>query len=306
MIFLRVLLLFCYISLALTATAQKSEVPFADPYILLQDGVYYAYGTYSDDGIEVYTSTDLQTWQPRGLALHKKDTKETHWFWAPEVYHIGDKYYMYYSANEHLYVALSDSPLGPFRQHGGRMMENTLGDGYCIDSSLFFDSDGTAWMFFVRSNDGNCIWQVQLERDFMTPIPSTLKKCINVSADWENIWPRVNEGPNVVKHRGRYYLTYSANSYESQDYAVGYATSKHLFGPWKKYEGNPILRRYKGLFGTGHHSLFKDKEGRLRMVFHAHNSSSQIHPRLMYITTMEFFRKKLRIADEPMIVPRTE
>ena len=36
-------------------------VPLADPFILLHNGVYYAYGTHSDQGIEVYTSDDLNT-----------------------------------------------------------------------------------------------------------------------------------------------------------------------------------------------------------------------------------------------------
>jgi len=112
--------------------------PLADPYILFEDGVYYAYGTHSPDGIEVYTSTDLQTWKFQGLALSKVNTTEERWFWAPEVYHKNGRYYMYYSANEHLYVAVANSPLGPFRQQGTRMMQSLLGDEKCIDSSVFF------------------------------------------------------------------------------------------------------------------------------------------------------------------------
>ena len=292
---------------AVATFAQSSQLPFADPFVLLDNGVYYSYGTHSDNGIQVYSSNDLKTWRYAGLALSKNNTNETRWFWAPEVYHIGDKYYMYYSANEHLYVALSDSPTGPFIQHGPMMMWNTLASEKCIDSSVFFDDDGKAWMFFVRFNDGNCIWQVQLEDDYATPIPSTLKKCINVTDAWENIWPRVTEGPNVVKHNGVYYLTYSANSYESQDYAVGYATATSLSGPWNKYSGNPILRRYGGLVGTGHHTLFDDKDGNLKMAFHAHNSQTSIHPRRTYIADMKFTDDGvLQVVDGTMITPRSD
>lgn len=292
---------------AAAAMAQTSQLPFADPFVLLDDGVYYSYGTRSANGIEVYSSTDLKTWKHGGLALSKNNTNETQWFWAPEVYHLGDKYYMYYSANEHLYVALADSPKGPFIQHGPMMMWNTLASEKCIDSSVFFDDDGKAWMFFVRFNDGNCIWQVQLEDDYATPIPSTLKKCINVTDAWENIWPRVTEGPNVVKHNGVYYLTYSANSYESQDYAVGYATATSINGPWTKYSGNPILKRYGGLVGTGHHTLFRDKEDNLKIAFHAHNSTTSIHPRRTYIADMEFSSDGvLSVVDGTMIVPKSD
>lgn len=304
---MRYLLTTLLILLAQISFAQISEVPFADPFVLLEDGVYYAYGTHAGDGIEVYTSRDLKNWKYGGMALHKDDTTQKRWFWAPEVYHLGDKYYMYYSGNERLYIATSDSPMGPFRQVGDQMMKDVIGDRYSIDATIYFDDDGTTWMFFVRNTDGNCIWRVQLDKDHITPIASTLKKCINVSAAWEDIWPRVNEGPNIVKHNGVYYLTYSANSYESQDYGVGYATATSLDGKWTKFEGNPILRRYKELVGTGHHTLFKDKRGKLRIAFHAHQSTTHIHPRTMYIGTMKFSKDGiLHMTDKSFIRPKSD
>ena len=36
-------------------------VPLGDPFILLHNGTYYAYGTHSDEGIEVYISDNLGT-----------------------------------------------------------------------------------------------------------------------------------------------------------------------------------------------------------------------------------------------------
>lgn len=120
-------LMSCSSSTTEKETQKLSSVPLADPFILLDDGVYYAYGTHSDYGIEVYTSTDLKTWKSQGLALSKENTTESQWFWAPEVYKIGSKYYMYYSANEHLYVATADSPKGAFKQVGKLpMMEESL------------------------------------------------------------------------------------------------------------------------------------------------------------------------------------
>ena len=37
----------------------ETPVLLGDPFIMLHDGTYYAYGTYADEGIEVYTSDDL-------------------------------------------------------------------------------------------------------------------------------------------------------------------------------------------------------------------------------------------------------
>ena len=40
----------------------ETPVLLGDPFIMLHDGTYYAYGTHADEGIEVYTSDDLKTW----------------------------------------------------------------------------------------------------------------------------------------------------------------------------------------------------------------------------------------------------
>ena len=287
------------------AQFQQSKLPLADPFVFYEDGTYYAYGTYSNDGIVVYTSPNLVEWEQQSqLALHKDNCTEKRWFWAPEVYHIGDEYIMYFSANEHLFTAKSESPLGPFVQVGGYQMESIIGSEKCIDSSMFVDDDGSAYLFFVRFTDGNCIWMCELESDYMTPKSGTLAHCLSVSQAWENIWPRVIEGPNVVKHNGIYYLTYSANNYESQDYAVGYATSTSLKSPkWTKSTGNPILHRPYDLVGTGHHTIFNDADGNTRIAFHAHNSTTSIHPRLTYIGSMQFNGNMLEMAKEPFIRP---
>lgn len=293
----------------LAIAKEKSDVPLADPYILLDGDTYYAYGTNDPDGIAVWVSTDLYTWtkQPN-LALHKRNTTEVQWFWAPEVYKKNGLYYMYYSANEHLYVATATSPVGPFKQVGECMTKQLLGDEKCIDSSVFFDGD-QAYLFFVRFTDGNCIWMCELEDDLITLRPSTLVKCIHVSQPWEDKLGRVNEGPFVLKRNGEYFLTYSGNDYRSQDYAVGYATTHSLKTKdgkapiWTKYSGNPIVWRVEGLLGTGHHSFFTDKEGQLRIVFHAHDSETEVAPRRMYIGTMEIEDNHLQMTSDSVIRP---
>lgn len=300
-------LLLCTLLISLSSTAQtpKSEIPLADPYILLDGDTYYAYGTNNANGIEYWQSRDLQHWTYGGLALHKSSTTEQQWFWAPEVYCRDGIYYMYYSANEHLYVASATSPRGPFKQVGGYMMEPLIGDEKCIDSSVFFDDEtGQAWVFFVRFTDGNCIWRCQLGSDNVTPVAGTLKHCFSVSQPWEQKLGRVCEGPFILKSGRLYFLTYSANDYRSQDYGVGYARGTRLNGTWQKYAQNPILHRAQELVGTGHHSFFTDKEGRLRIVFHAHNSTEEVHPRLMYIGNAEITGSSLRITDDAFLAPR--
>lgn len=267
-----------------TSVAAK-PVPFGDPFILPANGTYYAYGTHADDGIEVYQSDDLAHWEYKGLALHKNDVWADRWFWAPEVYAVNGKYYMYYSADEHICAAVADSPLGPFKQAEQKPM---IADEKCIDNSLFIDDDGTPYLFFVRFNDGLNIWVAELEDDLLTIKKETMHPCIHVSQAWEEVWPRVNEGPFVIKHNGLYYMTYSANSYESPFYGIGCATATEITGEWTKYANNPLLQKPGELVGVGHSALFTDYEGRLRIVYHAHKDTSHIHPRGMYIGHVSF------------------
>jgi len=285
-----------------------SKVPFGDPFIMLWEGKYYAYGTLSPDGIAVFVSDDLLEWRtpgeaPNGLALHKDDSWADKWFWAPEVYHVKGKFYMYYSANEHICVATADSPMGPFKQEVQKPM---IESEKCIDNSLFIDDDGKPYLLFDRFNDGLNIWVAELRENLLEIKHETMVKCIHVSQPWEEIWPRVNEGGFVVKHNGIYYMTYSANSYESPFYGVGFATATSITGPWTKYEKNPIFQKPGDLTGVGHSAMFRDKEGKLRIVFHAHNSTTKIHPRQMYISTVRFENKggkELMVIDKNYITP---
>ena len=69
-----------------TIIPELVKVPLGDPFILLWEGKYYAYGTYSTDGIAVFVSDDLLSWSSTtSLALHKDDVWADQWFWAPEV-----------------------------------------------------------------------------------------------------------------------------------------------------------------------------------------------------------------------------
>ena len=158
----------------------------------------------------------------------------------------------------------------------------------CIDNTLFIDDDGRKYMYFDRFNDGLNIWMCELENDLLRIKPGTMQKCIHVSQEWKTVWPRVNEGCFVIKHNGIYYMTYSANSYESPNYGVGCAMADSPVGPWTKYGHNPLLQFPVDLVGVGHSAMFKDKTGRLRIVFHAHNSKEKIHPRNMFISNVMF------------------
>ena len=295
------LLLIQILPAATCRETDKRIVEFADPYILYYDGLYYLYGTKYRDGIGVLVSEDLKTWStPNGndkhLALSKEDSFGDHGFWAPEVYATGNGFIMYYTASEHICAATSDSPTGPFIQKRQAPMLEERG----IDNHLFIDDDGTPYIFWVRFNRGNEIWMAELEKDCMTLKKSTMTFCFKATQDWEKLLHNINEGPEVIKHDGYYYLIYSGNDYRCQDYAIGYATSTSPFGPWIKFEGNPVLRRPGNLSGTGHNAMFYDGHGHLMTVFHSHQSQEKVDPRQTHVTKAKFKKNSLR--NEPDIL----
>lgn len=242
----------------------------------------------------VYQSTDLKNWKgpvgkKNGYALTKGDSFGSKGFWAPQVFRYNNGFYMAYTANEHIAIAKSTSPLGPFTQ---KVIDTISGTGKQIDPFVFIDTDGKKYLYHVRLKNGNRLFVAELKEDLSDIKPETLKECISATQPWENTqnseWP-VTEGPTVLKHKDLYYLFYSANDFRNPDYAVGYATSQSPFGPWRKSADNPFIsRKNTGKNGTGHGDFIKNKNGELFYVLHTHRSAAQVAPRATAIVKVRF------------------
>jgi len=284
----------------------ERRVPLADPFILLHNGLYYAYGTHSKEGIEVYQSDNLCHWRAYGLALRKEDSFGETGFWAPEVYNVNGRFLMYYTASKRACVAVADNPLGPFRQS---VKEALIPDEYSIDSSLFIDDNGKPYLFFARSpnHNGSEIWSMELEADLMHVCPETYRYHARPCQAWELKESIINEGPFVLKHQGHYYLTYSGNAQTCPEYGIGCAVADDIDGIWRKYDDNPILQCRGGLWCVGHHSFFHDKDGNLRIVFHARMEPVPTLQRHTYIGTASFhdcgYQPPRLVIDDDFIVP---
>lgn len=298
--------------------APETNIFFGDPSILLTDGTYYMYGTgvASDTGIEVYKSEDLQNWTgpagiTQGFALHEDDVYGDHFFWAPEVYEIEGKYYMFYSVQEHMAIATSDTPEGPFIQE----VPGYLEEFNAIDHHLYIDDDGSKYLYFAKFEEGLEIWVAEMEEDLSGIKEETMRKGLSQSQDWERSTKEpvgiVNEGPYVIKHEGMYYMTYSANHYASPDYGIGLAYANNPLGPWTKDKNNPILQNPDSLVGTGHSAFFRDKADQLYIVYHAHNSKEEVHPRKVYFNPVEFVKidneeRSMLEVQEPRYEPKAK
>ena len=283
-----------------TLTEQDQAFLFqADPTIFVHQGTYYLYGTNgldADQGFQVYTSTDRQRWEgPKGVkdgyALRQQDVYGDKGFWAPQVFYYNNRFYMAYTANEHIAIATSNSPLGPFVQDEKKPI---ITDGKNIDPYVFFDQ-GKAYLYHVRLRWGNRIYVAEMTDDLLNILPQTLAECISGAENrqpWEvteQSWWTVTEGPTVLKRQGVYYLFYSANDFRNPDYAVGYATADNPLGPWKKYAHNPIISaKSTGENGSGHGDFFIDEEENLHYVFHTHFDKQHVGPRKTALMTGEW------------------
>ena len=223
------------------------------------------------------------------------------------------------------FIATSENPYGPFVQYappGGSIADSTFldpieaakavkerGDDYCYLDDDFFDiidfhpfvaSDGTKYLYMVTNNaDQASIYGCELlNNDWRTPDLSTLVELVapryytiadrNSRSSDTVIYEEgssINEGPFVLEHEGKYYLTFSVYGCTDKRYSVAQAVADDPLGPYTKldYEDGGIILSADGgtwdfVSGTGHH-CFVQAGDELIIFYHQHldrlNGNSQ-------------------------------
>ncbi|VAX35910.1 hypothetical protein MNBD_PLANCTO03-1396, partial [hydrothermal vent metagenome] len=282
--------------------ANPLEVRAADPEVLFDGGVYYMYATSeAGRGFVVWTSRDLVTWRPRGLAFAKTAGG---WgqrdFWAPSIVKAGGRYLLYYNAQpgdapqgsargHRICVAEADNPLGPFRDVAAPLFDP---GSMAIDADIFVDEDGKGYLYYANGS----IWVVPLDAS-LTKVVGEPVLCLEPKQVWEQKW---NEAPHVIRHDKKYILFYSAPGYDMPEYSVAYAVADSPMGPWLKPHASPILSRTPLVSGPGHNAITTSPDGReLWMVYHTHQQLSGGDPRQIAID-------RVRIVDDPSFGVRVE
>lgn len=275
--------------------------PGADPFVFKDDdGTYYLYATSGDEyGYRCYSSKNLVEWTSEGYCLLKDDvytdpnsafTKYA--FWAPEIMKYNGKYYLVYTAQHRIGVAVSDSPTGPFTNNAKRYLINSAN---VIDGNFFVDDDGTVYLYFVtqrkaefngtKIESGNNIWGCVFNMDELKIELKTITLLVRWDAEIETLAASGGdcvEGPFMIKNNNTYYITFSSNRYQNTKYSVHYATSDKPLGTFKRDKNNITLMcddlLYKDnknphLYGTGHHCFVEAPNGKdLLIVYHAHRT----------------------------------
>lgn len=255
-----------------------------DPFVLDTGDEYFLYSTTNiKDNYPYATSTDLVNWEQQGDAMPRLPGWANGNTWAPEVTETSAGYVMYFTARapglarpdgagaQCVGVAVSADPGGPFVSEADEPLVCQLELGGTIDASIVRDVDDSLWLIY--KNDGNCCNMPT--RLFMRPMSEDGLSFAGEEIEVEGVvndqpWEgHVVEAPTIHHHEGTYYLFYSANDYAGPRYAVGYATSDALTGPYVDAEENPILETEGTAIGPGHQAIIADRDGDLWLVYHA-------------------------------------
>ncbi len=225
-------------------------------------------------------------------------------------------------------VAISETPVGPFEvvnavdeatgnnvpSFNFRQGFGLDGDWPTIDASPFFDDDGTLYLYFNRMggsyyNDTCGVWAMRMHS--MTEPDYASARCV-LTAGYESVTNdpgvfdsvklgnvyyddtegMVNEGPFMLKHNGKYYLTYSSHGYGDPAYSVHQAISDDPLTGFVKLnqeQGNPVLNGMQLNFmnGTGHASFAKSGDD-IWIIYHRHDSIYSYRDRVVCADRVNF------------------
>ena len=265
----------------------------ADPYVLKHtDGSYYftasvpAYDRIvlrkSDSLLGLKDADEVTVW-----TKHASGDMSKH-IWAPELHYLDGKWYIYFAASRedeiwrlrpYILECLGQNPMKDEWVERGKIQRSD-DDIYSFDSfsldSTIFENKGERYLVWAEKVAGG----IGISNLYIAKMESPVKlKTAQVllttpDYDWERVDIWVNEGPAVIKHDGKIFLTYSASA-TGECYCMGMLSigeDDNLLDPkaWVK-EKEPVLSSdaEKGLYGPGHNSFTKLPDGRDVCVFHA-------------------------------------
>jgi len=266
---------------------------FPDPWVLLRGSKYFAYSTTSDNvNLPMLTSTDLHTWfarpatpdNPRGDALPTLPA----WAgaqgpWAPSVTKIGKHHYVLAYAVQvasapgtRMCVSLAHAttPSGPF-------VDTSSGPTVCltrgaIDPQVYVAPTGRPWLVWKKDHFPAKLVTQPMNRAGTRVKPGVKPTVLaKVTQPWEG---SIIENPAMIRFKDHYYLFYSANSYTTTRYAIGYLICKSWKGDCKKPRKKPLLGTLGAIAGPGGPAPFVNAKGKLRLGYHAWTAGQVGYP----------------------------
>lgn len=236
----------------------NTQLPFRDTHIIPHDSVFYAIGTSPpywggpNDGVKLYRSPDLKNWEYLNLLIDAAALDDDVWykdrFWAPELHRFNNRFFLTFNCQNSGGGSYASTEMKHFHACGMAVADNIEGPYTVVthdkpltsfpsnDMTLFQDEDGRIFCFFNNGwTDLHHIYVAELD----TVNYELKEEPVLLISQEPGRWDGAGiEGAHIIKNEDTYYMFYSS---WTQGYAVGYATAESVYGPWTKYEGNPLF-----------------------------------------------------------------
>ncbi|MDF7669095.1 family 43 glycosylhydrolase [Lactobacillus sp. ESL0703] len=266
----------------------------ADPFIYKHTDGYY----YFTASVPAYNRIELRRARtleglahaaPRTIWRKHDEGEMSQLIWAPELHYIQGKWFIYFAAAEttafdengmfqHRMFCIECDEDNPITTEDkwierGRVM--TPMDSFSLDATSFEYQDKLYYVWAQKDPDikGNSnLYIAEMENPWtLKTDPVMLSK---PEYDWETRGFWVNEGPAVIHHGGKFFLTYSASATD-ENYCMGMLTASdesNLLDPksWSK-NAEPVFRSdlEQKQYGPGHNSFTKAEDGETDvLVYH--------------------------------------
>ena len=260
-----------------------------DPFILVENGVYYAYGTWNTRenwentvwGCFKNISGELNgKWKIIDTPVYVRPKNAIKEMWAPEVHKYKGNYYMfatYYSAKTNhkgCTILKAASPDGPFEEiTNGHITPNHW---EAIDGTFYVDKTGQPWMIFVHewtNTDDNIgrMAAAKLSDDLTHFISEPVELFRADDPVWTNAG--VTDGCFMYETKENGLVMIWSNFDAEGYYCVAVARSDNgcVDGKWI-HETAPLFSKKKaGKYDGGHGMIFKDRDGKLYLSIHSPN-----------------------------------
>lgn len=280
-----------------SAAVIDTGLELADPSVLTVSTGYIAVGTnLVHEGellnVPAAVSTDLERWTGYVDLLPELPSWASEGYtWAPALVEHDGRYELYFAALDSAsgllcigvatstealgtYVAVSDAPLVCQTELGGSIdPEVVVTEGH---------------RFLLWKNDGNCcdldvrLWVQELDG---AELVGARQAILSADAAWEG---GVVENPSALYVDGEVQLYYSANAWDSADYGIGLAV---CVGDWlnctKLSRSSEVVDDAEGTVGSGGASVFVDRDGVARLIWHAWTTSDGQLTRTAFIGTTD-------------------
>lgn len=261
----------------------------ADPWLSYWQGNYYLTTTTWTSQLVMRKSPTLAGLANATPTYVWSDTEPKRCcnFWAFEFHRLkgpnGYRWYLMYTAgtdgtldHQHLNVLESagDDPMGPYQYKGAPMPEV-----WNIDGSYLEHNNRLFLMYSQWQGDEQLNLIVELENPWTLKAGSVPKVLTRPELAWEQSGRKVTEGPAVLKHKGRTFVSYSGSFCDTPDYKLGLlelvGDDPMADGAWKKFE-QPVFSKTDTVFGPGHNGFFKSPDGKEDwLIYHANAKATE-------------------------------